>query len=281
MGSWDRSTPWRQGSLLTTEAAGAFALRSKADSARTAVMVISHDCDLAQDPEAEPSVELIVGRFIDESDGNFMHCKNLRLLHLRCSAGANICNVELDARQRITLPKSTGDELGLDTFSPNSSYAMSGTEKRTLQRWLALRYSRAAFPDEFNRRLGDETGVAERLARAFKTTGRYIPGVFFDVDDGIENERQGPEDLYRLIVTVLYTTDQDEEAALKAAEEAKVRITKIFQSRCTKKDSKGLTWHWIELVDVEVMSDHALSYAQSLYLTRWQADHLSLRTYPE
>jgi hypothetical protein len=72
MGSWNRLTPWRQGSLLTTEAAGAFALRSKEDSARTAVMVISHDCDLAQSPEAEPSVELIVGRFIDESDGNFM-----------------------------------------------------------------------------------------------------------------------------------------------------------------------------------------------------------------
>lgn len=129
MGSWDRSTPWRQGSLLTTEAAGAFALRSKADSARTAVMVISHDCDLAQSPEAEPAVELIVGRFIDESDGNFMHCKNLRLLHLRCSAGASVCNVELDARQRVSLPKSTSDELGLDTFSPESSYAMSGTEK--------------------------------------------------------------------------------------------------------------------------------------------------------
>jgi hypothetical protein len=86
--------------------------------------------------------------------------------------------------------------------------------------------------------------------------------------------------VYRLIVTVLYTTDQDEEAALKAAEQAKARITEIFQSRCSKKDPKGLTWHWIELVDVEVMSDDALSYAQSLYLTRWQADHLSLRTDP-
>jgi hypothetical protein len=281
LASWDRSTLWRQGSLLTAEAADAFALRAKVDSARTAVMVISHDCDLAQSPETEPSIELVVGRFIGESDGNFTYCKNLRQLHLPCSGGTSVCNVELDARQRITIPKSTSDALGLDNFSPDSAYTLSATEKKTLQRWLALRYSRAAFPDEFNRRLGNETGVAERLGRAFKITGRYIPGIFFDVDEGMENERHGPNDVYRLIITVLYTTDQDSEAALKAAEQARAQITEVFQSRCGTKTSAGMTWRWIELVGVEVMSDQALSYAQSQYLMRWQADHLSLRTDPE
>jgi hypothetical protein len=156
---------------------------------------------------------------------------------------------------------------------------MSPFERRTLQRWLAARYDRTAFPDEFDRRLKDETGLADALARAFKETGEYIPAVFFDVDEGQEVEHAGPEDTYRVTITLLYLTDTDAEIAERAAEKAKERIEEIFRSRCSVKGA-GVEWRWIELQGVEIISDEAMTYAQSLNLTRWQADHVSLRAVP-
>jgi hypothetical protein len=172
--------------------------------------------------------------------------------------------------------------MSLVDFAPSPEFTMTQKERRTLRRWLAARYDREAFPDEFDRRMKEETRVAEQLAKAFKETGRFIPAVYFDVDDGEERMRQGADDVYTLVVTLLYSTDDDREAAEKAAEQAARRVKEIFRSRCMAKDEGGSErWLWIELQGVEVMSDHALTYAQSLYLTKWQADHISLRPDPQ
>jgi hypothetical protein len=279
MGNWDRSTPWRQGAFLTSEAAIALGLGSRATADHTAVIVVSHDCDLAQSPEHEEVVEVIVGRFLDQPAGNFMHCKNARRLHLSCSGGQRVCSIELDARSRIAIPKVSGTSSSLGDFSPDPAWAMNPSERRTLQRWLAARYDRAAFPDEFDRRLKEETGVADALAKAFKETGHYIPAVFFGIDEGQAVEHEGADDTYRLTITLLYLTDRDAEVAERSAEKAKARIEEIFRSRCTVK-AAGVEWRWIELQGVEIMSDEAMTYAQSLNLTRWQADHVSLRAVP-
>jgi hypothetical protein len=172
--------------------------------------------------------------------------------------------------------------ISLADFAPSPEIAMTQKERRTLRRWLAARYDREAFPDEFDRRMKEETRVAEHLAKAFKETGRFIPAVYFDVDDGEEHMRQGADDVYTLVVTLLYSTDEDPEAAEKAAEQAARRVKEIFRSRCIAKDERGIErWLWIELQGVEVMSDHALTYAHSLHLTKWQADHISLRADPQ
>src|ERR1700736_2501834 len=107
MGNWDRSTPWRQGALLTSEAAIALGLASPATADHTAVVVVSHDCDLAQPPDHEEVGGAIVGRFLDKPEGNFMHCKNARRLHLSCSGGQRACSIELDVRMRIAIPKAS------------------------------------------------------------------------------------------------------------------------------------------------------------------------------
>jgi integrase/recombinase XerD len=50
-------------------------------------VVISHDCDLAQLPDAEPMVEVILGKRIDRLDGNYSYAKNTRRLHLSFTRG--------------------------------------------------------------------------------------------------------------------------------------------------------------------------------------------------
>src|SRR5215467_8853325 len=105
MATWERSTPWRQGAVLTTEATAALGLSDGHNPGEAVAAVISHDCDLPQGADVEPVVEVIVGRFVGESDGTYTHCKNLRRLHLPYSCGQQKRIVELEQWQRRSVPK--------------------------------------------------------------------------------------------------------------------------------------------------------------------------------
>ena len=69
MGEWSRETHWRQGSVLPDDASKALELSHPESPERTFVVVISHDCDLAADPDREPLVELVPKHFNYETNG--------------------------------------------------------------------------------------------------------------------------------------------------------------------------------------------------------------------
>ncbi len=280
---WDRNTPWRQGHLLNPECVAALGLNGDDAPENVAVVVISHDCDLAQPAETEPVVEVIVGRFVDGApNGTYTHNKNLRRLHTECSGGTTVRVVEIEATARRSVQKDSADgKAALSDYEPSTAHRMTTQERNVLQHWLAARYRRAAFPDEFDRRLKDETGVAERLAKALKDSGKHVSAVFFDIDGGHELQRRGPDEPYGLLVTLLYATDADPAEAEVAANDAKRRVEQIFRTRCRIDRSGTWIWQWIELHGVEVMSDRALTYADSLLLMKWHADHISLRAEPQ
>lgn len=283
MATWDRNTPWRQGHLLTLDAVKAFGLDCGEGPEKTAAIVISHDCDVAQLPTNEPFVEVIVGRFLDgAANGTYTNSKNLRKLHIECRVGADTRVIELEVAKRCSLAKDSSSQSSptLADHAPCTAHQLQGAERNVLQIWLAARYRRAAFPDEFDRRL-EKTGVAEKLAKAFKDSGKHVIAVFFDVDQGEERTREGEDDPYELFVTLLYNTVEDPEVAEKAAMDVRLRIIEIFKQRCTIPGDGGATKHqWIELVGVDVISDQAMTYADSQLLKKWQADHISLRADP-
>lgn len=81
--AWTRLTPWRQGSVVPSEAAVNLQLVKPEEAEAAVVIVISHDCDLANDNlETEPYVEVIIGRRIDKTNGNCTAAKSARILHL-------------------------------------------------------------------------------------------------------------------------------------------------------------------------------------------------------
>lgn len=81
--TWTRDTPWRQGHLFTPEAALAFGFSHPESPDSTCVVVISHDCDLANEAMSiEPDVEVIVGRLVQKGDGNYFWAKAPRTLHI-------------------------------------------------------------------------------------------------------------------------------------------------------------------------------------------------------
>ena len=194
MVEWGRETPWRQGHLVSDEAISVLGLRNSGNlDASTAVVIATHDCDLAQSPDSEPDVEVIVGCFLSkgEVDGNFTHAKNARKLHIEFIGADSPTLVPMEATSKRKISKDT-----LGGFFPQAELRLSPENYPIFQMWLASRYRRSAFPDEFERRLTRVTKVSDKISKILKPLGDQIVGIFFDVDDGIESTREGSDDTY-------------------------------------------------------------------------------------
>ena len=275
MAQWNRDTPWRQGHLLGNDAIEAFGLHQALAPDQTLVIVASHDCDLAQAPEGEPVVEVVVGRLVTDKDkdGNCTHAKNARKLHVEFG-GAAVFWAEFEATAKLTIEKSA-----LNDFVPRPAVHLSPENHAIFQMWLASRYRRSAFPDEFERRLtSKEFKLHEKIAKAVKLHGELIAGVFFDVDEGAEIARDGPDDTYTLDITILHSADPDFDAAEKAADSVAKAIEKAFKDKLFDPTK---TWQHIELRFCEPVSESVLTYQQFKQLKRWRLEHISLAAEPQ
>ena len=273
MAEWNRDTPWRQGHLLDKDAIEALGLHHAVAPDKTLIIIASHDCDLAQAPEGEPAVEVVVGRLVTDKDGNCTHAKNARKLHVEF-AGAAFIGAEFEATAKVSI-----DKRALNDFVPRPEAHLSPENHAIFQMWLASRYRRSAFPDEFERRLTlKEFKLHEKIAKAVKPHGELIAGVFFDVDEGDEVTRDGPDDTYTLDITILHLADPDFDAAEKAAETAAKAIEQAFRDKLLDPTK---TWQHIELRSCEPVSESVLTYQQFKQLKRWRLEHISLAAEPQ
>ncbi|MCL2657287.1 MAG: hypothetical protein FWD62_07640 [Betaproteobacteria bacterium] len=239
---------------------------------RTIAIVATHDCDLAQPPESEPYVELVVGCLADKN-GNYTHAKNARKLHLEF-AGDMAFWAEFEATAKVAIEKTA-----LNSFIPRSDAHLGPENHAIFQMWLASRYRRSAFPDEFENRLTlKEFKLHEKIAKAVKPHGELIAGVFFDVDEGAEITRDGPDDTYTLDITILHFADPDFDKAEKAATAVASTIEKAFREKLFEPTQK---WQHIELRSCEPTSESVLTYQTFKQLKRWRLEHISLAAEPQ
>lgn len=272
MEEWNRDTPWRQGNLLSGDAIEALGLRHKVAAEHTVVIIATHDCDLAQDPEAEPAVEVIIGCPTNK-DGNCTHAKNARKLHVEFAGDAAFWG-EFEATAKASI-----DKVALNKFAPRTDAYLNSANHAILQMWLASRYRRSAFPDEFEQRLtSKEFKLHEKITKAVKPHGELIVGVFFDVDEGVELTRDGPDDTYTLDIVILHAADIDFDQAEKAA----IAAAEVIQRAFTEKlFDPTKTWQHIELRSCEPISESVLTYQIFKQMKRWRLDHISLSTTPQ
>jgi len=269
---WNRDTPWRQGHLLNSDAIDALRLRHPVAPDHTIVIVASHDCDLAQTPEGEPGIEVVVGHLLVDKDGNCTHAKNARKLQVEFS-GAAAFWVEFEAPAKVQI-----DKRALNAYAPRLEAQLSSESLAIFQMWLASRYRRSAFSDEFERRLTKKTKLAEKIANAVRPHGALISGLFFDVDEGVELTRDGPGDTYTLDITILHAVEPDFAAAESAAETAAKAIEKAFKEKLFDPTK---SWQQIELRSCEPVSESVLTYHQFKQLKRWRLEHISLAAEPQ
>jgi hypothetical protein len=200
---WTRETLWRQGHVLTTQAALAAGLWV---DDKTCIVAISHDCDLANDVELEPNVEIIVGRLVATANGNFCWGKSPWTLHLTITREGLEIIVELVMTNKRSLAKRL-----LAGFNPDGAFTLDGQRLGVLRAWLSARYNRAAFPDSFVDRMR-KTKLDGKLAKVLEPQGQLISFVYFDIDRGQNLEREEGDPYELSIVLVYYPGDEPDSA---------------------------------------------------------------------
>lgn len=239
---------------------------------QSVVVMVTHDCDIASDASREPDVEVIVGQRISAL-GADTNAKTARRLHISFGTSQGPVAVELRATSKVAKPKSE-----VLSTQPRLDWKLAAEGQVTLQKWLAARYYRSAFADEFERRLKNKPGRLDgKLAKALEEPGEHILAVLFDVDGGTENHRNGADDVYELHITLLYDSTKNEPAAYDAAQKAANAIEDAFE----KAFCLAGTWKNIQLLSCLPVSDDAMTVAQSRLLKQWRLEHVSLEADPQ
>ena len=264
-----RDTEWRQGDLLTCEAADALGLAEAADGGRRAI-IITHDCDLRH--EKELSVEVIVAEQVTAPDPQLSHTKNPRRLHLTYEgAGAAPLVLELRHGDRRSIPKSDFVERAVK----DGGLSLPVESKRALKQWLAARYGRAAFPNELEERLRKRLAgrtVEHRIAKILEPHAKYLVGLFFDLGEqrGAEAAEGEP---YGLSVSVVYDATEGGRDARGAAESVASRLRDLFEEAYGK---PGVATE-IALDSCEAVADTYMTLAALRRVDQWRLEYMSLR----
>lgn len=259
---WSRETPWRQGHVLCAKARAALELHHD-EIHSTCAVVISHDCDLASDLHSEPHVEVIIGRVVASTNGNFSWGKAPRTLHLPMQRDGAMVTVELVTTSKRLVPKSA-----LANFKPDGAFALDGKGIAVLRSWLSTRYNRAAFPDAFVQRM-QKTKAAEKLAKKLEPHGGLISFVYFSLDDGKVLERPDGEP-YELSIVLVYPPGNDSEASADAADELAEDVKEACKDRL--KDKKQII-----IKNCIAISEDDLPVSRARLLTLWRLEHMTLK----
>lgn len=263
--TWSRDTSWRQGSVLPEAAAQHFGLSNAVDAAATCVVVISHDCDLANSNlDAEPEVEVLVGRLVPNENGNFTWGKAPRTLHYAVTRDGVPAFIELVNTSKRPILKSA-----LVKFDRDPSYSLDGKALAVLRSWLGSRYNRAAFPDSFVNRM-KELKVDTKLAKALEKQGELVSFVYFDVDSG-KNVERGKDDPYQLSVILVFAPGRDAGISAEAADELAGKVERDIQTR--------LQGHSTEIVlkSCFAISEDDLTVSRARLLTQWRLEYMTLK----
>lgn len=250
---------WRQGSILddalVRELTDAGKLPSYSGEGRW--IVISHDCDVTNGSFAnEPNVELLYAKVLsdDEVDGNRNWAKNTRLLQFTTITPSGPVIYGCDANQRMVVHR--------EPFARHipAVQTMEATVIGLIANWIAKRYRRAAFADNFNIRT---TRAASKIRDKAKKKGKWISGIYLLVGD----DELPTDEVYDVIlIATMRASDYSNEQARESATELLGVIESAFAS-CSG----------VNLVACELRSESDLSIDDLLRLKRWDYDDLTMR----
>lgn len=192
-----RELGWQQGSLLDRDTCQRVLPEEWFDEDVLFALLLNQDCDIVRDEATEPKLEVIPCRSLEETNGNFLHGRNPRTFHIDAVGGRGAFSI--DIRQRCLVSKEEVASLKPTPLAP----ALEPTTVSAITRWLGKRYTRSAFPDEFNRRWGRGARKLDKLGK--KPISKPVTAVYVSLEPADE-ELDGDEE-YELFVYVAYRDD--------------------------------------------------------------------------
>lgn len=259
---WNRGTPWKQGRVIPAHMVVQLGLTKQEPEPSCLFMVISHDCDLAEDDlETEPLVELLRAQIIPTAAPDFTHAKSPNTLDLDVPFEDSTCAIRLKAFPKLTVQKAT-----LCRAQPDPRFILDEKSGRILQKWLASRYRRAALPDALH---GHLSAIRRTLQEIGKKSPHSIIGFYLDHDP--DEEIVDPENPYELWITVVYdhTVVGADLIASEAAKKIAARLEKSFKT--------DTGWRSIHLRSCQARSDREFSLYDAQTLKLYTLEHISLK----
>lgn len=202
-------------------------------------VVVTQDCDIVHEKtEEEPFVEFIIGNFSE--DKSCKNGKNPRKLHLENNGQI----LEFIIHNRFFVKK---DSLSKFDFL-NVFLKLTVDNKKILKKWLGNRYTRAAFPDEFNNRLAKakvskliEKGISSKVSHIFfevedkelSDKENYQLNVMVVVDDSAGIEKDNIEDVYFEVFDKI----EGIESNIRVVSENEVTLNELHSYKRWDKDS--------------------------------------------
>jgi hypothetical protein len=243
-----RERGWTQGSVLHLPNDLAKGNSLMADRS---YIVISHPCDVVSvDFKRDPKVELVPIIGIDRLDGNFTFGKNPRVLHIAVDSAP----VSLVASDRVQI-----DRLSLAGVDPRTT--ISESDRRLLASWLASRYARSIFADEFNERMRSARNLTETI---LKRSGAHISGIYLETS--IDELPDGTDYELVMIVTMESADFGDNEKWVEVS-------SAVDEISDAVKAQAG-----IHLLACELLSERDMSVERFRTYARWDYDALSFKT---
>jgi hypothetical protein len=179
---------WRQGSVLDQDTVSAAGL-PLTEASEEYYVILTHSCDLTRsEANTERKIEVVRARVPsrDENLGNFKSAKNPRMIVFQ----ANVSDETVDLIAGIETREFVDRSL-LINYRPHAQVRVPGESVQMLARWMARRYSRPAFPNEFNRRLRP---ILEKFGRLAKRCGKDFSEIRISLSSWDELE---PNQIYQ------------------------------------------------------------------------------------
>lgn len=220
-----REARWRQGSLVGPREAGAL-IDASLDHCdvvcddRTWLVLLTQDCDLVRGEDLEPFVELIAAREIESPEPLRQHARGSRDLHVPFRRGESEGWLACSIHDRFRIRKAAL----LDLAAPCEAW-LTEDGARDVRRWVARRYTRQAFPDAFEKRLGSTSGRVKQLLKS--AGGKLISTIYVQTSSQELSEEDYEIDVILAVPAEIYA-DEDKWSRI---EEFEQRFLEVVGSR--------------------------------------------------
>ena len=156
---------WKQGSLIHRDGLDELDIRADAFVG----IVASQDCDIAAHTAVEPTVELMLASHVPRCETRNIDGRNPRLFDLEFDGDS----IRLAIRDRCNVEKLKLVELG----APMSRLPKPGS----VSRWLGRRYTRVAWPDQFEKEIGSGRASKKLKRLLSRDDWELVPELYFSL----------------------------------------------------------------------------------------------------
>ena len=216
-------------------------------------MVASQSCDLVHhDLVNEPTAIILMLKSVDSGKVEVMHGRNPRLLNFQTLDGRWL---EAQAWNQTTVPREM-----LASHEAPDEIGLSPKVLRVVLEWLAKRFTRIAFPDDFNDALKPKSNA---LGKLMKKNHRLFSEILMNISpfDELEKHQHYRVACYLLMETGVY----DDPKRLAEARTVAAKLEQMFED-CG-----------MEVLECSPASEGEVTVAEFNLLLNWDYDHLTNR----